>query len=112
MDQLEKTIAILLTEYTSGKQIGLIKFDPSGILVYQMIVGGLHPYALKPLQRFLSEELKQPLYEKYAAFLQQNAKLTLQILEEEANTCAGLIASRESGFHVGSFVVTAQVVHM
>lgn len=106
-------LGILLTDNETEDQIGLIKFDPSGMLVYQIIKTGLHVYAFKPINKLLSEQwLKEPLYIKHAKLMDENKKLPDEILEEEAKACADFLNSLEESPALGGHVVKAQVVRV
>src|SRR6266516_1550761 len=83
----ESLIGVLFLDKASGTQIGFIKFDSSGMLVYQMIKTGMHVFAFKPIDVLLNQWTKEPLYKKHAKFLKENSKLPDKILEQEANSC-------------------------
>jgi hypothetical protein len=105
-------IGVLLVDYDNGAQIGLIKFDPSGVLVYQTIKTGLHVYAFKPIDKLLSEEwLKEPLYIKHAELLAENPKLPNDILKQEADSCAEFLNSLANPPTLGEHIVKAHRVH-
>lgn len=106
-------ISVLLLDTASRAAVGLIKFDTSGVLVYQSIQTGLHVFAFKPINELLSEEwLKEPLYKKHASLLDENQKLPEEILELEANSCADFLNTLESPVMLGDSSVEAQVVHV
>ena len=106
-------LGILLVEKENNNQIGFIKFDPSGMLVYQIIKAGLHVYAFKPINKLLSEQwIKEPLYKKHAGLLDEDKKLPNEILEQEARSCADFLNSLESPLMLGSYAVKAQVVYV
>ena len=105
-------IGVLLVDQASGAQIGFIQFNPSGVLGYQMIKADLHVYALKPIDHLLGERWnKDPLYEKHAKLLDENANLPDEILVKEATSCADFLNSLESPLRLGSYTVNAQVVY-
>ena len=105
-------LGVLLVDNASGAQIGLIKFDPSGMLVYQIIMTGLHVYAFKPINKLLSEQwIKEPLYMKHAKLLAENPKLPNDILEQEANSCADFLNALTGPLTLGGHNVKAYMVH-
>ena len=105
-------IGVLLVDIDSGAQIGFIKFNPSGVLGYQMIKAGLHVFAFKPIDHLLEAQWnKQPLYEKHAQRLDENSKLPDEILVQEATSCADFLNSLESPLTLGKYTVKAQVVY-
>jgi hypothetical protein len=104
-------IGVLLMDKASGAQIGFIKFDSSGMLIYQASKSGMHIFAFKPIDRLLKEQWnREPLYKKHASALSENKKLPDEILEQEANHCANILNSLESPLMLGAYHVTAQVV--
>ena len=106
-------LGILLVDKASDAQIGFIKFDTSGMLVYQMIQAGMHVYAFKPIHKLLGEQwMKEPLYVKHAGLLDEDKKLPNEILEQEASSCADFLNSLEHPLMLGSYAVNAQVVHV
>lgn len=105
-------ISVLLLDKASSTAVGLIKFDSSGVLVYQSIKTGLHMFAFQPINKILSEEwLTEPLYKKYADSLDENQRLPERILVEEANSCADFLNSLESPLMFGGRTVKARVVY-
>jgi hypothetical protein len=105
-------IGVLLVDNATAAQIGLIKFDPSGVLVYQTIKTGLHVYAFKPINKLLSEEwMKEPLYIKHAKLLAETPKLPNDILEQEADSCAEFLNSLANPPTLGGNNVKAHKVH-
>jgi hypothetical protein len=107
----ESLIGVLFIDKASGTQIGFIKFDSSGMLVYQMIKTGMHVFAFKTIDVLMNEWTKEPLYKKHAKLLKENSKLPDKILEQEANSCADFLNSLESPLNLGSYAVKAQMVH-
>ena len=106
-------LGILLIEKENNDQIGFIKFDSSGMLVYQIVKAGLHVYAFKPINKLLSEQwIKEPLYKKHASLLDENKKLPDEILEQEAKSCADFLNSLETSLTLGGNAVKAPVVHV
>ena len=104
-------IGVLLVDKADGSQIGFIKFDSSGMLIYQMIKAGMHVFAFKPIDRLLNDQwLKEPLYKKHATSMDENSKLPHEILEREANNCADFLNSLESPLMLGGYLVEALAV--
>jgi hypothetical protein len=107
-------IGILLSDQTNGEPIGLIEFDPSGMLVtrvFQTNQEGLHVYALNPLVKLLGEHiLKEPLYRKYAHLLKEKSALPADILEQEASSCADVLNRLGQPLTVGNFTIKAEMV--
>lgn len=107
----ESLIGVILIDKTSEVQIGIIKFDSSGVLGYQMIQSGIHVFAFKSIDRLIDQWAKEPLYKKHAKSLGRNSKLPDKILEQEANSCADFLNSLASPLKLGSYAVRAQMVH-
>lgn len=104
---------VLLLDPVTGAQIGLIKFDPSGMLVYQVIKKGLPVSAFKPVDRLLNGQwIKKPLYKKHATSLGEDKKLPREILEQEANSCADFLNALENPLIMAGTVVKALKVSM
>ncbi len=105
-------IGILLVDTVTQAQVGLIEFSPSGMMVYKIIATGLHPFAMKSVDRFLSQNgMAEPLYRKYADRFDENKALPASILEEEAGRYADLIKAATPALSVGAYQVTAESVH-
>ena len=104
-------IRVLLMDKTSGVQIGFIKFDSSGMLVYHVIEKGLHVFAFKPIDRLLNGQwIQEPLYKTYVGLLDENKKLPDGILVRSAESCANFLNSLESPLMLGSHHVKAELV--
>ncbi|MGA7194583.1 MAG: hypothetical protein WBW94_13225 [Anaerolineales bacterium] len=104
-------IGVLLMDKTDGSQIGFIKFDSSGVMVYQIIKAEMHVFAFKPIDRLLNEQwLKEPLYKKHSKSMDENSKLPEKILEQEAKNCADFLNSLESPLMLGGYLVEALAV--
>jgi len=108
----EPLIGVLFVDKASGAQIGFIKFDSSGMLVYQMIKIGMHVFAFKPIDLLMNQWIKEPLYKKHAKLLEKNSKLPDEILEQEANGCADFLNSLDRPLNLGGHAVKAQMVHV
>jgi hypothetical protein len=105
-------IGLLLSEKHSGKQIGMIEFTPSGVLVFHVIQQGLHVFALKPIERILMENgLQEPLYVKYADLLKRQSELPSDILEQEASFYAEVLNQLEPPPQVRGKTIQAAMVH-
>jgi len=75
---------ILLVDRETEEQIGIIKFDISGMLILQSLKTDYHVFALNPVMKFLGDNgLDQPLYCLYEKFLRNNTGLTDKILLKE-----------------------------
>lgn len=107
----ESLIGVLFIDKASEVQIGVIKFDPSGLLAYQMIQSGIHVFAFNSIDRLIDQWAKEPLYKKHAKSLGRNSKLPDKILEQEANSCADFLNSLASPLKLGGYAVKAQMVH-
>ena len=106
-------IGVLLVDKASSAPVGLIKFDSSGVLVYQSIKRGLYIFAFKPINQLLSEQwLREPLYKKHARLLDENKMLPEEVLEQEADSCAEFLNTLESPLTLGGTAVEAQVLHL
>jgi hypothetical protein len=49
-------IGVLLLEPETEAQLGFIRFDSSGMLIYQVMKPDLHVYALRPIHDLLSNQ--------------------------------------------------------
>jgi hypothetical protein len=106
-------IGVLLVDKTSDVQIGFIKFDPSGMLIYQNMKAGGHVYAFKPIDALLNKGwIKEPLYEKHAALLKDNPELPDEILEQEATSCAEFLNSQVKTVTLNGHPVKAHMIHI
>ena len=103
-------IGVVLVDKVSRTPVGLIKFDGSGVLVYQSIQAGLQVFAFHPIHKLLSEQwLKQPLYKKHARLLDENKMLPEEVLEREADSCAAFLNSLDGPLTLGNSKVKAKV---
>ncbi len=85
-------IGLLLKEEKSGKELGLIEFDPTGMLVTRGFAGEVHVIALNAVVHLLEENgLQEPLYKKYEDVLKQQSSLSEELLQREAEHYAGVI---------------------
>lgn len=106
----ESLIGVLFIDKASAAQIGFIKFESSGMLVYQTIKAGIHVFAFKSIELLIKQWIKEPLHAKYSKLLEENQKLPDKILEQEANSCANFLNSLESPLKLGGYTVKAIVV--
>jgi hypothetical protein len=105
-------IGVLLRDQTSGEPIGIIEFNPSGMMISHIIQKGLHVFALKSVQRFLNEQVVTvPLYTKHEHLLKDKTSLPVDILEQEASLCADALNRSEQPLTVGKHTVKAETVH-
>lgn len=108
----EEEICVLLLEPETKAQIGLIRFDPSGMLIFQLIKPGLHVYALRPIHDLLANQwLRVPLYRKHARLLDNNKNLPEDVLMQEANDCASFLNNLETPPKLGENRVIAKAIH-
>ena len=104
-------INVLLLDRATSAAIGLIKFDSSGVLVYQSNEAGLQVFAFKPIDKLLREQwLKEPLYKKYANSLDENKMLSERILVKEADSCAKFLNALEGPLRLGNTPVKAKAI--
>jgi hypothetical protein len=107
----ESEIGVLFID-ESKSQIGFIKFDSSGMLIYQMIKKGMHVFAFKSLEPIMTQAIKEPLYKKYAELLKVNSKLPDKILEQEVKSCADFLNAMEGPLKLGSYTVRALMINI
>jgi hypothetical protein len=100
-------IGVLLKSKESGEQIGVLKFEPDGMLMCQMIKSGLHVFALRSVMQILKEKAPLPVYEKYASQKDEKGHLPREILRKEAESYAKIINDAE--MEIGCIPVTATV---
>jgi len=104
-------IGVRLVDTDSGVQIGVIKFDSSGMLIYQIVKAGVQWFAFKPVESILKAKwMKQPLYRKHAKLLDKNKSLPQKILVQEAKSCAEYLNSLKTPPKLGRYTVKAQMV--
>ena len=100
-------IGLLLTDKTSGKRIGLIEFDPSGMLIMKAFQNMVHAFALNLIPGLI---LKEPLYMKHAKLLKEKSALPIDILEQEARFCADALNQLKKPLTVGKYTLKADSV--
>jgi len=106
-------ISVLLLDKTSEAKIGFIKFDSSGVLVYQVIETGLHVFAFKPIDRLLNGQwIQEPLYKTHAGVLDENRELPHGVLAQSAESCVNFLNSLEGPLMLGAHNVKAQLVNL
>jgi hypothetical protein len=104
-------IGILFVEEGSGEKIGIIKFDSSGLLVYQIMIPGTHPYGFKNIETRLKEgPIKEPLYLKHAKLMNESSKLPEEVLIREAKACADYLNSLDHPIHINKYCVKANAI--
>ena len=100
-------LGVLLKSKESGEQIGILAFDPSGMLMCQMIKSGLHVFALRSVMQILKEKAPLPIYRKYEDQKDEKGHLPREILLSEAASYAKFINDAE--MEIGGIPVTATV---
>jgi hypothetical protein len=97
---------VLLSDRTSGESVGVIEFDPSGMLISHVFENTVHVNALNPILRIM----KEPLYVKHSILLNDKSTLSPEILEIEAGLFAEAINQLEEPVSVGKYTIKAKVV--
>ena len=100
-------LGVLLKSKESGEQIGILAFDPSGMLMCQMIKSGLHVFALRSVMQILKEKAPLPIYRKYEDQKDEKGNLPRDILLSEAASYAKFINEAETT--IGGIPVIASV---
>lgn len=100
-------IGILLTDKTSSEYVGLIEFDPSGMLIMKAFQNTVHAFALNFIPSLI---LKEPLYIKHAELLKGKSTLPIDILEQEARFCADALNQLKKLLTVGKYTLKADSV--
>jgi hypothetical protein len=90
-----RKLGILLKSKESGEQIGILEFDPSGMLMCQMIKSGVHSFALRSVINLLDKKAPLPIYKKYADRKDEKGHLPREILLSEAASYAKIINDAE-----------------
>lgn len=98
---------VLLRSKESGEQVGVIEFEPDGMLICSIIKPGLHVFAIRSVTNLLDEKESQPLYKKYEARKDDAGNLPREILRSEAYAYAKIINDAE--MEVGGIPVIASV---
>ncbi len=107
----ESLIGVLLIEAENKEQIGLIKFSPQGVLIYQLVTNELHVYAFKgSIVPAISKWIKDPLYVKYAKIIEDEQELPDSILEKEADDCTDFLNACKAPIYMGKHTVKARKV--
>ena len=88
-------IGVLLKSKENGEQIGVLEFDPSGMLMGQMIKTGLHVFALRSVIHILNEKDPLPVYKKYEDQKDEKGHLPKEILLSEAASYAKILNEAE-----------------
>jgi len=100
-------IGVLLTSKENGEQIGVIEFDPSGMLICRMIKRGLNEYALRTVINLSDEKGFPPLYKKYKTRMDEKGNLPKDVLSSEADAYAEIV--NEANVKIGGIPVNASV---
>lgn len=100
-------LGVLLKSKESGEQIGVLEFDPSGMLMCQMIKSGLHVFALRSVMQILKEEAPLPVYKKYEDQKDGNGHIPRETLRKEAASYAKIL--NEAEMEISGIPVTATV---
>jgi hypothetical protein len=100
-------LGVLLKSKESGEQIGILEFDPSGMLICQMIKKGLPVFALRSVMQILKEKAPLPIYKKYETRKDERGHLPREILRTEAASYAKIINDAE--MEIGGIAVIASV---
>lgn len=101
-------LGVLLKSKDSGEQVGVLEFEPDGMLICSIIKVGLHVFAIRSVTNLLDEKDPEPLYKKYEALKDENGNLPREILRAEAEACAKMI--NEAGLRIDGIPVNASVV--
>jgi hypothetical protein len=80
-------IGVLITSKEDDERLGIMEFDPTGILVCSTFKAGIHPFALKTFLKMLD----QPLYVKHADIISRDKVLSRELLISEAEDLAARI---------------------
>jgi len=105
---MKSKLGVLLKSKESGEQIGVIEFEPDGMLICSIIKKGLHVFSLRSVMNLLDEKDPQPLYKKYEAQKDEKGCLPSDILRAEAEVCAKMINVAE--LNIAGIPVDASVV--
>ena len=100
-------IGVLLTNRTTGEKIGVIEFEPSGILITHVFRSTVHVFTLTPLVQILRE----PLYVKHSLLMKKCTRLPVDILQREAGLFADELNRSERSVTVGKYTLRAEVVY-
>lgn len=100
-------LGVLLKSRENREQIGVLDFEPDGMLVNSIIKPGLHVFSLRSVMMLLDEKAPIPIYKKYEAQMDENGNLPREILHSEAEAYAKII--NEAEMEVGGIPVIASV---
>lgn len=100
-------VGVLLTDKNTGEKIGIIEFDPSGMLITRVFKNTVHVNSLNP---FVQMILKKPLYVKLSDLLNAKKELPADILEKEAVSFAERLDQWEQPITLGKFTIKANAV--
>jgi hypothetical protein len=80
-------IGVFILNKETDERLGILEFDPTGVLVASVVKHGPHPFALK---QFVSL-LDQPLYKKHADVISRDKALPRDLLITESQALAAQI---------------------
>ena len=100
---------IVLMDIETEEVIGHVVFHPAGVLEYGLGVKGYPVNVLKAVQEFIKNNgMSEPLYIKHQALMSDD-KIPQEILEQEAQFYAKLIAEQKPPLQIAGHLVTAEV---
>jgi hypothetical protein len=80
-------IGVLISNQENNERLGIMEFDPSGMLICSAFKGKINPYSLKTFLNLLD----QPLYAKHADVISRDKVLSRELLITEAEDLAARI---------------------
>jgi len=103
-------IVILIRERATGRELGVIFFEPDGMLITRAFEGGVHVRALGAVVKAMEGlGLDVPLYRKYAEELKAAPALPADILEREAAHYAEALNRLDPPLELGGVEIKAEV---
>lgn len=97
-------IGVLISSQENEEKLGIMEFDPTGMLICSTFKAGIHPFALKTFLKMLD----QPLYVKHADVISRDKVLSRELLITESQDLATRI-NEESMTMGGGPIVAASV---
>jgi hypothetical protein len=94
---------VLISSRENDEKLGIMEFDPTGMLVCSTIKAGLHPYALKTFLKLLD----QPLYVKHADVISRDKVLSRELLITESQDLAARINEKSMTMGGGPIVAAS-----
>jgi hypothetical protein len=105
----KKKVGVLLISKADQSQVGVIELLPEGMWLFRAIKKELHVYALKPVEKYLTDHgFSEPLYVKYAETMRESKEIPEEILWNEAESYAAALNAGK--LKVGEYVVKAMAV--